>query len=58
MNLIRYVKDFASEEDGVTAIEYAFIASLIALAAVTVMGTVGNSLNSLYTLINGYIKTS
>jgi pilus assembly protein Flp/PilA len=58
MELVRYIKDFAREEDGVTVIEYALIASLISLAALTIMGTVGNSLSAMFNDINGKIKTS
>jgi pilus assembly protein Flp/PilA len=39
------------DQDGVTAIEYALIASLIAVAAVTVMGTVGTNLNSTFSKV-------
>ena len=39
------------DEDGVTAIEYALIASLIAVAAVTVMGTVGTNLSGTYSQV-------
>jgi pilus assembly protein Flp/PilA len=35
-------------EDGATAIEYGLIAALIAVAAVTVMGTVGTSLSTTF----------
>ena len=35
-------------EDGATAIEYGLIAALIAVAAVTVMGTVGTNLSSTF----------
>jgi len=39
------------DEDGVTAIEYALIASLIGVAAVTVMGTVGTNLSGTFSKI-------
>ena len=39
------------DEDGVTAIEYALIASLIGIAAVTVMGTVGTNLSGTFSKI-------
>lgn len=38
-------------ESGVTAIEYGLIAALIAVAAVTVMGTVGTNLSGTFTTI-------
>jgi pilus assembly protein Flp/PilA len=40
-------------EDGATAIEYGLIAALIAVAAVTVMGTVGTNLSSTFNTIAG-----
>ena len=58
MELLRSIKDFAREEDGVTVIEYALIASLISLAALTIMGTLGTSLSTMFNLINSKIKTS
>ena len=39
---------FFSSEDGATAIEYALIASLIFLAIVSVMITLGGNLKELY----------
>ena len=38
-------------EDGATAIEYGLIAALIAVAAVTIMGTVGSNLTSVFTTV-------
>jgi pilus assembly protein Flp/PilA len=40
-----------SNESGVTAIEYGLIAALIAVAAVTVMGTVGTNLTNTFTTV-------
>lgn len=41
------------DDHGVTAIEYGLIAALIAVAAVTVMGTVGTNLSSTFNTIAG-----
>jgi pilus assembly protein Flp/PilA len=38
-------------EDGATAIEYGLIAALIAVAAVTVLGTVGTNLTTTFTTV-------
>ena len=46
-NLIKLFRN----EDGATAIEYGLIAALIAVAAVTVMGTVGTNLKSTFSTI-------
>ena len=39
------------DESGATAIEYGLIAALIAVAAVTVMGTVGTNLSSTFSSV-------
>ena len=39
------------DEAGVTAIEYGLIAALIAVAAVTIMGTVGTSLSTTFSKV-------
>ena len=38
-------------QDGATAIEYGLIAALISIAAVTIMGTVGSNLTSVFTTV-------
>jgi len=40
-----------NDERGATAIEYGLIAALIAVAAVTVMGTVGTNLSSTFNTV-------
>ena len=45
--LIRLFKN----QDGATAIEYGLIAALISIAAVTIMGTVGSNLTSVFTTV-------
>ena len=39
------------DESGVTAIEYGLIAALIAVAAVTIMGTVGTNLTTTFSKV-------
>jgi pilus assembly protein Flp/PilA len=41
------------DQSGVTAIEYGLIAALIAVAAVTVMGTVGTNLSTTFNTVAG-----
>jgi pilus assembly protein Flp/PilA len=48
-SLIKLIRN----EDGATAIEYGLIAALIAVAAVTIMGTVGSNLTSTFTTVAG-----
>jgi pilus assembly protein Flp/PilA len=40
-----------NDENGATAIEYGLIAALIAVAAVTVLGTVGTNLTSVFSTV-------
>jgi pilus assembly protein Flp/PilA len=42
-----------NNENGATAIEYGLIAALISIAAVTIMGTVGSNLTSVFTTVAG-----
>jgi pilus assembly protein Flp/PilA len=48
-NIVKLLKN----EDGATAIEYGLIAALIAVAAVTVMQTVGTNLSTTFNTIAG-----
>ena len=45
------VSRLIESESGVTAIEYALIASLIAVAGVTAMGTIGTSLSTTFSKV-------
>ena len=53
MKLIALLRDLLDAENGATAIEYGLIAALIAVAAVTVMGTVGTNLSSTFNSVAG-----
>jgi len=48
---------FMRDEEGVTAIEYGLIASLIAVAIVVAAGLVGTNLSTLFTSIAGCLAT-
>ncbi|HEX3884920.1 MAG TPA: Flp family type IVb pilin [Stellaceae bacterium] len=50
---VRPVVALLRDQSGVTAIEYGLIAALIAVAAVTVMGTVGTNLSSTFSTVAG-----
>ncbi len=39
------------DESGVTAVEYSLLAALIAVAAVTIMGTVGTNLSTTFSKV-------
>ncbi|WP_324656526.1 Flp family type IVb pilin [Burkholderia thailandensis] len=51
INMKQLMHRFFKEEAGVTAIEYALIAGLIAVAIATTVGTVGTDLSSLFSTI-------
>jgi len=48
----RFIKD----ESGATAIEYGLIASLIAVAAIAAMTTIGSKLNTTFTNVGSNLK--
>jgi pilus assembly protein Flp/PilA len=52
------LKRFYRDEEGVTAIEYGLIASLVALAIIVGATALGTSLNNMFTFIAGKMKTS
>ncbi|WP_455279841.1 Flp family type IVb pilin [Cupriavidus necator] len=51
------VKQFLRDEDGVTAIEYGLIASLIAVVIIVSVQTVGNKLNDIFNYIQSKLVT-
>lgn len=53
--IMQFIKNFIAQEDGVTAIEYALIAALIAAVLVTAVGVLGGGLNAGFTKIAGLI---
>jgi pilus assembly protein Flp/PilA len=50
------VQAFLSDESGVTAIEYALIASLIAVAIIGVVTTVGGNVKTVFTEVGNALK--
>ena len=47
-----------TDEAGATAIEYGLIAALIAVAAITAMGSLGNSLSNTFTFVSGQMTNA
>ena len=45
---MQYFRKMLKDNKGATAIEYGLIAALIAVAAITAMGTVGNKLTNTF----------
>jgi pilus assembly protein Flp/PilA len=50
------LKDFLANEPGATAIEYGLIAAGISIAIITVVGTVGSSLQTTFTSLASSLK--
>jgi pilus assembly protein Flp/PilA len=50
------VRNFVSDESGVTAIEYALIASLIAVAIIGAVTTVGKNMTTVFGEIGAQLK--
>jgi len=51
-----YFKAFLSNNSGATAIEYALMSSLIALALVTVLTNLGTRLSTQFSEVSGALK--
>ena len=58
MKHLMRIESFAREEDGVTAVEYAFIALLVALAILVGITEVGQELATIFGKFHGYFRTS
>lgn len=50
------IKRFFRDENGATAIEYGLIAAGISVAIITVVGSLGTSLNTTFTSVNTALK--
>ena len=54
--MTKLLAKFANDESGATAIEYGLIAAGISVAIITVVGTLGTSLNATFTSIATALK--
>jgi pilus assembly protein Flp/PilA len=54
--MFKSVKKLAADQSGVTAIEYALIASLIAVFIITAVQTVGGKVSTVFTEIGNTLK--
>jgi len=52
MKLVQLIKNFAREDDGVTAIEYGLIAALIAVTIIASVTIVGDELVKVFTAVS------
>ncbi len=53
---MNFIKNLIKEEDGVTAIEYALIASLIAGVIITAVTLLGGNISTMFTNLAGKIN--
>ena len=51
--MTNFIKSFANNESGATAIEYGLIAALIAVAAIAAMSSLGTKLGSTFNNVSG-----
>lgn len=49
--ILAFIRAKTKDEEGVTAVEYGLIASLIAVAIATIVGTVGTDLSTTFATI-------
>jgi pilus assembly protein Flp/PilA len=52
----RFPRSFLDDDRGATAVEYALIASLIAIALVTVLTNLGTALSAEFSEVSGVLK--
>ena len=50
---MKLVRKMFKNEEGATAIEYGLIAALIAVAAIVAMGSLGNTLENVFNVVDG-----
>ena len=53
---MKFFSKFMTNEKGATSIEYGLIAALIAVAAITAMGGLGNQLENTFTTISSEME--
>lgn len=58
MSVVQTIRQFVRDEEGVTAIEYGLIASLVAVALIVGATALGTNLNAMFTFISTKLKTS
>jgi pilus assembly protein Flp/PilA len=49
---------FLRDESGATAIEYGLIAALVSVAAITALGSMGNSLIAIFNMVASTLNTA
>ena len=57
-HFVTLIQDIFKDESGATAIEYGLMAALISVAAITAMGSLGNSLTNTFNYVSGQVATA
>lgn len=55
--MVKFIKKFWQDEEGVTAIEYGLIAALIAVVIIVAVTAVGDNLATIFNYIAGQLTT-
>ena len=55
---MKFINKLLRDEQGATAIEYGLIAALIAVAAITAMGALGNQLSNTFNTVSSEMATA
>lgn len=55
---MKFINKLIRDEAGATAIEYGLIAALIAIAAITAMGSLGNNLTTTFSTVSGTLSSA
>ena len=56
--IVRILRDLRLNEKGVTMIEYAHIAGLVSIVAVSLLSAMGRKLKNLFTTVNSALTTA
>lgn len=56
MQIVHFIQKFVHDEEGVTAIEYALIASLMAVAIIAGIGLITGGITTAFTAIAGALS--
>lgn len=56
--MLRLIRDLKSDDRGVTMIEYAMIAGLISVVAITLLTAMGTSVSNIFSSINSALATA
>jgi pilus assembly protein Flp/PilA len=58
MNSKQTFRELVKDTSGATAIEYGLIAALVSIAAITAMGSLGNTLGNTFNYVSGQMTNA